>query len=282
MSSLHDFAFRSFFKILFASANGIGQAFPQRRSDEYAPQKDKTIARPQKNNNRGRYRDMTRVNDRIRAPKVRVVNANGDQLGVMSSREALSKAQSVGLDLVEIAGKADPPVCKIIDYGKYKYTQAKLKKGVKKTSTRMKEVKFRVGTGDHDYNIKLGRAETFLEGNHKVRFVLQFRGRENAHKDLGFVVLKRIIEDLKTMAAVDQQPRLNGRAVAMILSPLPAHQRKRHFQLYHGELIEEDGPDEEEDDEEVSSADLISDDDEDESDSDETEADEVDEESSKA
>ncbi|MGJ8634106.1 MAG: translation initiation factor IF-3 [Luteolibacter sp.] len=225
---------------------------------------------------------MTRVNDRIRAPKVRVVNANGDQLGVMSSREALSKAQSVGLDLVEIAGKADPPVCKIIDYGKYKYTQAKLKKGVKKTSTRMKEVKFRVGTGDHDYNIKLGRAETFLEGNHKVRFVLQFRGRENAHKDLGFVVLKRIIEDLKTMAAVDQQPRLNGRAVAMILSPLPAHQRKRHFQLYHGELIEEDGPDEEEDDEEVSSADLISDDDEDESDSDETEADEVDEESSKA
>ena len=183
---------------------------------------------------------MTRVNDRIRAPKVRVVNANGEQLGVMSSREALAKAQSVGLDLVEIAGQADPPVCKIIDYGKYKYTQAKLKKGVKKVSTRMKEVKFRVGTGDHDYNIKLGRAETFLDANHKVRFVLQFRGRENAHKDLGFVVLKRVIEDLKTMAAVDQAPRLNGRAVAMILSPLPAHQRKRHFQLFHGELIEDD------------------------------------------
>ena len=189
---------------------------------------------------------MTRVNDRIRAPKVRVVNANGEQLGVMSSRDALIKAKSVGLDLVEIAGQADPPVCKIIDYGKYKYTQAKLKKGVKKTSAKMKEVKFRVGTGEHDYNIKLGRAETFLEGNHKVRFVLQFRGRENAHKDLGFVVLKRIIEDLKTMAAVDQAPRLNGRAVAMILSPLPAHQRKRHFHLYHGELIEEDENDEEE------------------------------------
>ncbi|MEP2775224.1 MAG: translation initiation factor IF-3 [Luteolibacter sp.] len=193
---------------------------------------------------------MTRVNDRIRAPKVRVVNSNGEQLGVMSSREALAKAQSVGLDLVEIAGQADPPVCKIIDYGKYKYTQAKLKKGVKKTSARMKEVKFRVGTGEHDYNIKLGRAETFLDANHKVRFVLQFRGRENAHKDLGFVVLKRIIEDLKSMAAVDQQPRLNGRAVAMILSPLPAHQRKRHFQLFHGELIEDDdeeGDDEDED-----------------------------------
>ncbi len=212
--------------------------------------KDKAIAKPQKNSNRGRYRDMTRINDRIRAPKVRVVNANGEQLGVMSSREALAKAQSVGLDLVEIAGQADPPVCKIIDYGKYKYTQAKLKKGKSKSSTRMKEVKFRVGTGDHDYNIKLGRAETFLEGNHKVRFVLQFKGRENAHKDLGFVVLKRIIEDLKTMAAVDQPPRLNGRAVAMILSPLPAHQRKRHFHLYHGELIDEDDQEEEDDDEE--------------------------------
>jgi translation initiation factor IF-3 len=101
-------------------------------------------------------------------------------------------------------------------------------------------VKFRVGTGQHDYNIKLGRAEGFLEGNHKCRFVLQFRGRENAHKDLGFVVLNRIIEDLKTMAQVDQPPRLNGRAVAMILSPLPAHQRKRKFHLFHGELMEED------------------------------------------
>lgn len=193
---------------------------------------------------------MTRINDRIRAPKVRVVNANGEQLGVMSAREALAKAQSIGLDLVEISGQADPPVCKIIDYGKYKYTQAKLKKGKAKSSTRMKEVKFRVGTGTHDYNIKLGRAETFLEGNHKVRFVLQFKGRENAHKELGFVVLKKIIEDLKTMAAVDQPPRLNGRAVAMILSPLPAHQRKRHFHLFHGELIDEDDHDEEEGEEE--------------------------------
>ncbi len=201
---------------------------------------------------------MTRINDRIRAPKVRVVNSNGEQLGVMTAREALLKAQSVGLDLVEIAGQADPPVCKIIDYGKYKYTQAKLKKGKSKSSTRMKEVKFRVGTGEHDYNIKLGRAETFLDGNHKVRFVLQFRGRENAHKDLGFVVLNRIIGDLKPMAAVDQQPRLNGRAVAMILSPLPAHQRKRHFHLFHGELMDEDEQDEEEDDEDFDESSEIS------------------------
>ncbi|RYD41511.1 MAG: translation initiation factor IF-3 [Verrucomicrobiaceae bacterium] len=189
---------------------------------------------------------MTRINDRIRAPRVRVVLANGEQLGVMSSREALTRAQSMGLDLVEIAGQVDPPVCKIVDYGKFKYEQAKLKKQKSKSATRMKEVKFRVGTGQHDYNIKLGRAEGFLEANHKCRFVLQFRGRENAHKDLGFVVLNRIIDDLKTMAQVDQPPRLNGRAVAMILSPLPAHQRKRKFQLFHGELMDEDDFEDEE------------------------------------
>lgn len=190
---------------------------------------------------------MTRINDRIRAPRVRVVLANGDQMGVMTTRDALDKARAYGLDLVEIAEKADPPVCKIIDYGKYKYEQSKLKKQKSKSSTKMKEIKFRVGTGQHDYNIKLGRAEGFLEGNHKVRFVLQFRGRENAHKDLGFVALNRIIEDLKTMAQVDQPPRLSGRAVAMILSPLPEHQRKRKFHLFHGELMEEDDFEDEDD-----------------------------------
>jgi translation initiation factor IF-3 len=213
------------------------------------PLEDTAIAKPQRDPNRGRFRDMTRINDRIRAPKVRVVLANGEQLGVMNCRDALMKAQSLGLDLVEIAGQVDPPVCKIVDYGKFKYEQAKLKKQKSKSATRMKEVKFRVGTGQHDYNIKLGRAETFLESNHKCRFVLQFRGRENAHKDLGFVVLNRIIEDLKTMAQVDQAPRLNGRAVAMILSPLPAHQRKRKFHLFHGELMEEDDFEHEENEE---------------------------------
>lgn len=192
---------------------------------------------------------MTRINDRIRAPRVRVVLADGQQLGVMSSREALMKAQSLGLDLVEIAAQVDPPVCKIVDYGKYKYEQAKLKKVKSKNSTRMKEVKFRVGTGQHDYNIKMGRAETFLEGGHKVRFVLQFRGRENAHKELGFVMMKRIVEDLKTMGQVDQEARLNGRAIGMIITPLPQHQRKRKFQLFHGELMEEDDFDDDEHDE---------------------------------
>jgi translation initiation factor IF-3 len=194
---------------------------------------------------------MTRINDRIRAPRVRVVLANGDQLGVMSAREALAKAQALGLDLVEIAAQADPPVCKIVDYGKYKYEQAKLKKNQKsKNASRMKEVKFRVGTGTHDYNIKMGRAEGFLDDGHKVRFILQFRGRENAHKDLGFVVMKKIVEDLKTMGQVDQEARLNGRAIGMTISPLPQHQRKRKFHLFHGELLEEDDFDEDDDEQE--------------------------------
>ena len=190
-------------------------------------------------------RDQTRVNDRIRAPKIRVVGSDGQQLGVMTVRDALVKAQSQGLDLVEIAAQADPPVCKIIDYGKFKYEQAKLKKQKSKSATRMKEIKLRVGTGQHDYNIKMGRIEGFLDTGHKVRVVIQFKGRENAHKDLGFVAMQRIIEDLKTMSNVDQVPRLGGRVIAMTLSPLPQGQRKRKFHLFHGELLEEDDHDEE-------------------------------------
>ena len=193
---------------------------------------------------------MTRVNERIRAPRVRVVLPDGQQLGVMSSKEALEKAKMVGLDLVEIAAKADPPVCRIIDYGKYKYEQAKLKKQQKtntKNVSRMKEVKFRVRTEQHDYNIKLNRLETFLDEGHKARVILQFRGRENAHREIGFEKMERILNDLKTMANVDQPPRLSGRVIGMTLSPLPKEQRKRRFQLFHGELMDEDDFEDEED-----------------------------------
>ncbi|HBE96246.1 MAG TPA: translation initiation factor IF-3 [Verrucomicrobiales bacterium] len=184
---------------------------------------------------------MTRVNDRIRAPKIRVVYGEGQQLGVMSTREALDKAKSVGLDLVEIAANADPPVCRIVDYGKYKYEQSKLKKTSKsKGPAKMKEVKFRVRTEEHDYNIKCARAEKFLDEGHKVRVQLQFRGRENAHRDIGFVVMDRVKNDLKGMAHVDMEPKLAGRAIGMVLSPLPEDKRERHFMLSHGELIHED------------------------------------------
>ncbi|MDE0825919.1 MAG: translation initiation factor IF-3 [Akkermansiaceae bacterium] len=191
---------------------------------------------------------MTRINDRIRAPRVRVVSAGGEQLGVMNTREAVEKAKILGLDLVEVTSSTDPPVCKVVDYGKYKYEQSKLKKGKSKAATKMKEVKFRPRTEEHDYNVKLGRAEAFLEGGHKLRVALQFRGRENAHREVGFVVMERIKKDLKSMANVDQDARLAGRNILMILSPLPKAQQKRHFILDHGELIDEDDFDEIEDD----------------------------------
>jgi translation initiation factor IF-3 len=195
---------------------------------------------------------MTRVNEYIRAPKVRVVTESGELIGVMSSREAVAKAKSIGMDLVEIAAKADPPVCKVCDYGKYKYEQSKLKKNNPKTTTKLKEVKFRVRTEEHDYNLKCSRIEKFLDEGNKVKVQLQFRGRENAHKDLGFVVLQRVAEDMEGMANLDQKPRLAGRAVSMLLSPLPKEQRKRKFLMDHGELIEDEDIDEEEDGEEES------------------------------
>ena len=182
---------------------------------------------------------MTRVNEHIRAPKVRVVYED-QQLGVMSSRDAVEKAKSVGLDLVEVAPNAKPPVCRVCDYGKYKYEQSKLKKKKAKSVTRVKEIKLRVGTDTHDYNIKLARAEQFLEQGNKVRVRLQFRGRENAHREIGFEVLTKVGEDLKGMAHVDQAPRLAGRAVTMMLSPLPKDKQKRHFLLSHGNLIDPD------------------------------------------
>lgn len=158
----------------------------------------------------------------------------------MSSREALAKAKSVGLDLVEITSKSDPPVCRIIDYGKYKYEQAKLKKAQKVPNTsRLKEVKFRVRTEEHDFRLKVARAENFLADGHKVRIQLQFRGRENAHRELGFKVLERVGEDLKTMANVDQPPKLVGRAVVMVLSPLPKAKQVLKWTKDHQEDYED-------------------------------------------
>lgn len=185
---------------------------------------------------------MTRVNEKIRAPRIRVVyGEDSQQLGVMTTREAIDKAKSVGLDLVEIAPKADPPVCRIVDYGKFKYEQSKLKKTSKsKGPVKMKEVKFRVRTEEHDYNIKCARAEKFLDEGSKVRIQLQFRGRENAHREIGFEVMDRVKTDLAGMSHVDMEPKLAGRAISMVLSPVAPEKRQRHFLLSHGELIHED------------------------------------------
>ena len=167
--------------------------------------------KPTKNNDGNRRRergDQTRVNERIRAPRVRVVTANGDQLGIMNTRDALEKAKALGLDLVEVASNADPPVCRVVDYGRYKYQQSKLQKNNKSRTIKLKEVKLRIGTDTNDYNVKMARTESFLDHGHKVRFQLRFRGRENAHHELGYDMLNKVIADMKTMAQVDQPPRL--------------------------------------------------------------------------
>lgn len=196
--------------------------------------------KPANNNNRNN-RDRNskapqiRVNDRIRAPRVRVITAKGEQLGIMQTRDALTKAKEIGLDLVEVAPNADPPVCRLIDYGKYKYMQAKLQKGNKAKTTRLKEVKLRVGTDVNDYNVKMARTEQFLDHGHKVRFQLRFRARENAHKELGLEMMAKVVEDMKTMGQVDQAAKLAGNTVTMVLTPLPAAQRVKKFKKYEDE-----------------------------------------------
>ncbi|MBQ7024440.1 MAG: translation initiation factor IF-3 [Akkermansia sp.] len=205
---------------------------------------------PQKNtnpaNNRGNRREQNnktpqiRVNDRIRAPRVRVVTANGDQLGVMTTRDALARAKEIGLDLVEVAPNADPPVCRLIDYGKFKYMQAKMQKNNKAKTVRMKEIKLRIGTDVNDYNVKMARTEQFLDHGHKVRFQLRFRGRENAHQQLGLEVMAKVVEDMKTMGKVDQAAKLAGNSVTMVLTPLPAGQRVKKFKKFEEDDFDAD------------------------------------------
>ncbi|MEM6911348.1 MAG: translation initiation factor IF-3 [Verrucomicrobiota bacterium] len=204
------------------------------------------------------------MNERIRSPKVRVIwGATGEQLGVMNTKEAVVKAKAVGLDLVEVVSNVDPPVCRIVDYGKFKYEQSKQTKerNKGKTATKMKEVKFRVRIDTHDYNIKLSRAEEFLSHGHKVRLQLQFRGREMAHKNLGVELMERVCQDLKTMAHIDVEPRLQGRQVVAITSPLSKDKQVRKFKVeVPDDYVDEDDEEEEEDElhEEEASADKSS------------------------
>jgi translation initiation factor IF-3 len=156
--------------------------------------------------------------------------ASGRQLGVMTPQEALVLARNRGLDLVEIAANAQPPVCKIVDYGKWKYEQAKHEKDRHKHKTsKVKELKLRTNIDPHDYRIKVTRAEDFLWHGDKLRVMLQFRGREMAHPELGMELMKRVIADLKTMGHVDMAPKQSGKTINMTLSPLPEHQRVRKF-----------------------------------------------------
>ena len=191
------------------------------------------------------------MNQRIRAREVRViVAASGQQLGILKIQDALRLAQQAGLDLVEVAPTANPPVCRIVDFGKFKYEISKHDKDKKSASSKLKEIKFRVNISEHDYETKLRHAEEFLDKSNKVRVQLQFRGRENAHKELGMILMNKISADLSTMANVEQPPKLMGRAVTMTLAPLPANKRRRKFAK--SEYLPEDIDDDEDDDDEGS------------------------------
>ncbi|MFZ0708963.1 MAG: translation initiation factor IF-3 [Terrimicrobiaceae bacterium] len=171
-----------------------------------------------------------RVNERIRAREVRVINGvTNQQMGVMRIEEALKHARSIGLDLIEVAPGAQPPVCRIVDFGKFRYDLSKQEKEKKNTAGKVKEVKFRVNIDEHDYLTKIRHAEEFLDKGNKVKIHLQFRGREMAHQELGMEVVHRVKNDLTTMGHVDMEPKLVGKAIGMTLSPLPAGKRKRKF-----------------------------------------------------
>ena len=155
-----------------------------------------------------------------------------------------------------MAPTANPPVCRIADFGKYKYELTKKEKENKHSATKIKEIKFRVKIGAHDYETKLRHAEEFLEKGNKLKIQLQFRGRENAHKDLGMAMMERIRKDLETMAQLDMPPKLVGRAVGMTMSPLPANKRKRRFAKIETEYVEDSDDDEEDEEGDESESDL--------------------------
>ena len=164
-----------------------------------------------------------RINNRITAPQVRLVGDNIEQPMVVSLREALRKADEMGLDLVEISPKADPPVCRIVDYSKFLYQQKKKAKEIKSKIVKVvvKEIRFGPNTDDHDYNFKLKHAENFLKEGAKVNAYVFFRGRQIVFKDQGEILLLRFATDLEEWAKVEQMPRLEGKRMILILAPKP-------------------------------------------------------------
>lgn len=164
-----------------------------------------------------------RINQRIRAPEVRVIH-EGDQLGIMPTPQALRLAEDRGLDLVEISPGASPPVCRIMDYGKFKYEEAKKKQQQKKaTSTfETKEIKFRPKTEEHDMDFKVKHVRRFLEEGHRVRLIVMFRGREMVHPQTGRAVLDRAVQRCEDLSSMEASPSLEGRSMSLVLAPKPS------------------------------------------------------------
>jgi len=162
-----------------------------------------------------------RYNEFITVPRVRVIDENGDNLGVLYTREAIEQAQESGLDLVEVSPGADPPVCKFLDVGKFKYEAQKKANAARKTqkTQEIKEIKMRPNIDDHDYDVKVRKIHEFIEEGDKVKVTLRFRGRELAHGQLGMQVLQRVQADTAETAKIEQHPRMEGRQMLMVLAP---------------------------------------------------------------
>jgi translation initiation factor IF-3 len=162
-----------------------------------------------------------KINDAIRAREVRLIDENGQNVGVVAKVDALARAEQAGLDLVEISPDADPPVCKILDFGKYKYQEQKKAAEARKHQkiVEIKEIKMRPGIDDHDYDVKMRAIRRFFEEGDKVKITLRFRGREMAHQHLGMDVLKRVKTDTEPVAKVEAEPRFEGRQMVMVLAP---------------------------------------------------------------
>jgi translation initiation factor IF-3 len=196
-------------------------------------------------------RDTTRINDAIRVPRVRLIDSDGAQLGIKTSDEAREYAYAKNLDLVEVAAQADPPVAKVMDYGKYKYEQEQKAKQARKhqSQIQVKEIKLRPKIGIHDYNTKKGHVERFLNQRAKVKVTIMFRGRETTHPERGRDLLLRLADDVKEIGLIESQPLLDGRNMVMVLGPTKNAGVKRDAEDEDTERGEEavqghgDGPD---------------------------------------
>ncbi|MCG8670910.1 MAG: translation initiation factor IF-3 [Pseudomonadales bacterium] len=162
-----------------------------------------------------------RINDDIVAPEVRLIGQDGEQVGIVSIADARTAATEAGLDLVEIASTSEPPVCRIMDYGKHLFEEKKKRAEAKKKQkqTQVKEIKFRPGTEEGDYQVKLRNLKRFLSDGDKAKVTLRFRGREMAHQELGMDLLKRVEQDLDELGSVEQHPKMEGRQMVMVLGP---------------------------------------------------------------
>lgn len=169
----------------------------------------------------GNIADIVRINEKIRADQVRLIGAEGEQVGIVSLQEALSYADRLNLDLVEVAPMANPPVCKVMDYGKYRYEQEQKAKEARKrqTTISIKEIKLRPKIDDHDFETKKGHVERFLKKGDKVKLTIMFRGRELVHPHLGEKLLRRMADELADIGEVESQPNLDGRNMVMMLAP---------------------------------------------------------------